>query len=517
MKQLFRITTPIFYANSVPHIGHVYTALIADAAARWNILLGKDTLFSTGTDEHGLKVERESKKKGLNTLQFCNKISKQFQHLFDDLDIKYTDFIRTTEQRHFSAVKQFWEKLRQNGMIYKDSYSGYYSIVDECFITKDELIKSKNEQGEDCYVSKSNYQPVIWMEEENYMFKLSEFTDPLRKWLDTKVIYPEHFENTVRSWLNDGLPDLSISRSKERLHWGIPVPEDGNQVIYVWLDALVNYLTVCNYFSGESIWPVDCHIVGKDILKFHAIYWPAFLMGAGLQLPKKIVCHSHWTVNNLKMSKSIGNVVDPQELATKYQTDGLRYFLLREGTLGSDGNFCEKRMIEVLNAELCNVLGNLLNRVSSQSINKDQIFPAHDELIFKKIADVNDHNLLFGMKNLTDSVGEKYEQYEFHRAIVSIMDQLRNVNSFVDRHKPWILAKENKKEELDCILNITMENLRICGILLQPIIPRLSDRLLTTLGIGKHERTTKHLNTILNLSTNKPICSIGSLYSRIKI
>lgn len=303
-KSTFYVTTPIFYVNASPHIGHLYTALVADSLIRWNQLKGKQTLFATGTDEHGLKIQQAADKAGLPPKVYCDQVSATFKELFKKSNINYSTFIRTTDETHVKAVHHLWNTLDRNGFIYKGSYKGWYCVSDEAFLSDNDVMDIETESGQTQKVSKDSGHPVVWTEEDNYMFRLSHFRPQLLHWLDTNkgVIQPSKFERIVRSYI-ECLSDLSISRSRDRLSWGIPVPNDSSQVIYVWLDALTNYLTVTGY-PGDGCgqhWPADCQVVGQDILKFHAVYWPAFLLGAGLPLPKKIICHSHWTVNGVKV------------------------------------------------------------------------------------------------------------------------------------------------------------------------------------------------------------------------
>ncbi|KAJ8031056.1 Methionine--tRNA ligase, mitochondrial [Holothuria leucospilota] len=333
------ISTPIFYVNAVPHIGHLYSVVLADFFHRYMKMTGTtDAMFSTGTDEHGLKVQQAAASAGKDPKLFCDEVSQEFKRLFDCSDVAYTDYIRTTEERHRKAVKCFWEELFSRGFIYKGHYEGWYSTSDETFLPEGQITDGTDKNGQKIKVSVDSGNTVEWTTETNYMFKLSEFGDHLMKWLETnpKSVQPTKFHSMVKTWVRAGLKDLSVSRQKSRLEWGIPVPGDDSQTIYVWLDALVNYLTVCGYPDSLCGWP-GINIVGKDILKFHAIYWPAFLMAAGLEPPQAVVCHSHWTMDNFKMSKSRGNVVDPFDQLKKYSSDGLRYFLLREGVLHSDG------------------------------------------------------------------------------------------------------------------------------------------------------------------------------------
>ncbi|XP_070538863.1 methionine--tRNA ligase, mitochondrial-like isoform X2 [Ptychodera flava] len=404
------ITTPIFYVNAVPHIGHLYSATLADTLHRWHRLLGyEDTIFATGTDEHGLKVQQAAARHDKPTKLYCDEVSHKFKELFNECDIQYTDFIRTTEERHYEAVNYFWNKLMSNGYIYEGTYEGWYAVSDEAFLTDSQVKDIRDERGNVIKVSMETGNPVEWTQEKNYMFRLSDFGARLQKWLEDNpnAIKPAKFIGIVQQWIQEGLPDLSVSRQRDRLEWGIPVPGDETQTIYVWLDALVNYLTVCGYPHNTRLWP-GVNLVGKDILKFHAVYWPAFLMAADLPPPRSVLCHSHWTVNGQKMSKSKGNVVDPFEKVKTYTKDGLRYFLMREGVPHSDGDYSDEKVVRYLNAELVDTFGNLLSRCTGKALNPQQIFPAFDETSFPPVWNdgcrvrKEDYELIQSMQQLPD-------------------------------------------------------------------------------------------------------------------
>ncbi|XP_072034833.1 methionine--tRNA ligase, mitochondrial-like [Amphiura filiformis] len=502
------LTTPIFYVNAVPHIGHLYSAVVGDAAHRWQCICGaKQAIFSTGTDEHGLKVQQAAEAAKLPPLQFCNEVSQKFKYLFDANDIAYTDYVRTTEDRHNRAVNHIWKKLYDGGYIYQGEYEGWYSTADEAFLSNQQVHDVTVDGGNVQKVSIETGNPVEWTSEKNYMFRLSQMGPQLLEWLHTnpEAVRPSKFYAITKKYIEEGLQDLSVSRQRERLKWGIPVPDDPSQTIYVWLDALVNYLTVGGYPDKQHVWPA-IHIVGKDILRFHAIYWPSFLMAAGLQPPASVICHSHWTMNNYKMSKSRGNVVDPLDRTHRYTSDGLRYFLLREGTLHSDGDYNDDRLVNTLNADLGDTLGNLLSRVTAKSINPQQVFPQfHSDLfpwqpssssstVVRALQE--DYDLIESVQKLPDTVNMHYRNFEFHKALEAIMTCLRSTNGFVNRHQPWTLAKNpHEKPWLDTTNHVTMETLRVCGILLQPVIPKMADKLLNRLGIGENERTWVYLES----------------------
>ncbi|XP_053404426.1 methionine--tRNA ligase, mitochondrial-like [Mercenaria mercenaria] len=490
-NQSFFVTTPIFYVNAAPHMGHLYTCVLADAVARYHSLKGKQILFSTGTDEHGLKIQQAAERHKKPPAEFTTSISSTFKEMFDCYNINYTDYIRTTEERHYVTVQKFWRELETRGCIYKGSYEGWYSVSDEAFLSENDVKTSVNEKGQVLKVSAESGHPVTWMQEDNYMFRLSDYKDKLREWFDTGVIEPPVFEPTARRWLSS-LEDLSVSRPCSRLSWGIPVPGDNSQTIYVWLDALVNYLTVCGYPSQGRSWPADVQVIGKDILKFHAIYWPAFLMAAGLDPPRKIFCHSHWLINGAKMSKSLGNVVDPMIVQEKYSAEVFRYYLLREGVPHSDGNFLEEKAMEYVNSDVVNTMGNLLSRCTAPAINPSQIYPRkYQETYISKIT-ASDRETFENLDMLIDTVEGYYKDMMFYRGIESIMSYLRWANGVVQQHEVWNLAKSDNEtdiQHLKCVIHVALETLRVSGILLQPVIPNISQRLLNRLGIPKDRRT----------------------------
>ncbi|OWF41858.1 methionine--tRNA ligase, mitochondrial-like [Mizuhopecten yessoensis] len=493
-KKPFYVSTPIFYVNASPHIGHLYTALVADSLSRWKKLKGYETFFATGTDEHGLKIQQAAGKADIAPKVFCDEVSSKFKDLFEKNDIKYDTFIRTTDDAHIKAVHQLWNVLNEKGFIYKSLYKGWYCVSDETFVSENDTTDVTTKSGESQKVSVESGHPVIWSEEENYMFTLSRFKPQLQQWIDTGVIQPPEFKRIVQGHLDD-LSDLSVTRSSDRVSWGISVPGDPSQKIYVWLDALTNYLTVTGYPGDEyrSLWPADCHVVGKDILKFHAVYWPAFLLAAGLSLPKKILCHSHWKVDGVKMSKSLGNVVDPLDCMPKYTVDGLRYFLLRQATPQSDADFSETRIVEVINSELVNTIGNALSRISGKAVNPLQVFPNPSAEALRTKFTTEDRQRLDQLYGLADEVDRFYEDGNVYLVLQTVMDYMFWANKLIQDHEPWVLVKtESEKEHLDTLIYIAMETLRVCGILVQPVVPDFSSRLLTRLGVPDSERDIVH-------------------------
>ncbi|CAL9707193.1 unnamed protein product [Knipowitschia caucasica] len=477
-EKSFYITTPIFYVNASPHIGHLYSAVLADCQSRYKQLRGFRTTFSTGTDEHGLKIQQAAEIAGENPLTFCTEVSEKFKTLFNTCSISYTDYIRTTEQRHRVAVEHFWSVLRNRGLIYKGSYEGWYSTQDESFLTPSQVGEVIDSTGKHMISLESGHK-VEWMKEDNYMFRLSAFRHNLLDWLKANP------------------------NARSRLQWGIPVPGDPDQTIYVWLDALVNYLTVAGYPGNyQQWWNVAHHVVGKDILKFHAIYWPAFLLGAGLPLPQTIHVHSHWTVGGKKMSKSLGNVVDPLDRSNLFTTDGMRYFLLRQGVPDSDCDYTDDKVVKLLNAELADSLGGLLNRCTAPALNPAQIYPLFCPRSFpfepteQSRAVSEDYQMLSAVGNLSSTVEKYYEDMHVYKALEAINACVKQTNGFVQRHAPWKLSRENMEEKLwqDTIIHVALECLRIYGSLLQPVVPQISNKLLSKLGVKQSERSLTSLN-----------------------
>ena len=361
MSSKFYITTPIYYVNDMPHIGHAYTTLACDVMARFKRLDDFEVFFLTGTDEHGQKVETAANNKQLNPKDFVDEVSVNFRNLLDCMHFSNNDFIRTTEKRHFESCQKIWNKLVENGNIYLGKYSGWYAVRDEAFFLESEIVDGKAPSG----------APVEWVEEPSYFFNLSKWQDKLLKYYEDNkdFICPNSRRNEVINFVKSGLKDLSVSRTS--FSWGIKVPNDDNHIMYVWLDALTNYISACDYSNNDNdmkdskFWPADIHMVGKDIIRFHAVYWPAFLMAANLPLPKKVFAHGWWTNEGNKISKSLGNVINPFDLVKEYGVDQIRYFLMREVPFGNDGDFSKTQLINRINSDLANSYGDLFQRVVS--------------------------------------------------------------------------------------------------------------------------------------------------------
>ncbi|KAI5641034.1 tRNA synthetases class I (M) domain-containing protein [Phthorimaea operculella] len=504
-RRPFYVTTPIFYVNAAPHLGHLYTAVVADAIQRFEKLNDPDcnVIFSTGTDEHGTKIQQAAAKAKLSLPEYCTKISDEYRALFKEFDVDYTDYIRTTEERHKKAVRHFWNKLVKKDYIYKAKYSGWYSVNDESFVPETH-VKDDVRNGEKVKVSAESGHIVEWTEETNYMFRLSSFKSHLLEWLKNDgVITPAKFQKQLVDMLESEayFPDISVSRPSSRVHWAIRVPGDEEQSIYVWLDALINYLTVSGYPDEDAMisrgrpWPADVQVVGKDILKFHGIYWPAFLMAAKWHPPRKLVCHSHWTVDGTKMSKSLGNVVCPRN--TPVTPSALRYMLLREATMHDDANYSETKLINIANSELADTLGNLASRSCGAALNPRGEFPQlHAHELYEISQEDVTKNLFSKVEGLHEICHQHYSNYQFYKVADAVIHTLHVANLFFETHKPWELRKKPEcQKQLDVILHITLETLRIAAIILQPIIPELSEKLLNKLSIGKDFRSWQHCTT----------------------
>ncbi len=450
--QPYFLTTPIYYVNDLPHLGHAYTTVACDVLARFMRLDGH-----RGSDEHGQKVEQSARAAGIPPQEFCDRISPAWQEMTRLLNISNDDFIRTTEPRHVRGVEALWQELERRGEIYLGRFAGWYSVRDEAFYTESELVDGKAPTGAD----------VEWLEEENYFFRLSAWQDRLLAYYDANpdAVAPRARRNEVISFVKSGLNDLSISRTS--FSWGIPVPGNPKHVVYVWLDALINYITALGYpdKDGEfaAFWPADLHMVGKDILRFHTVYWPAFLMAAGLEPPRRVFAHGWWTVEGQKMSKSLGNFIPPKELVDKYGLDPVRYFLLRELPFGSDGDFSHRAMVGRLNGDLANDYGNLAQRVLAMiNRNCDAAVPEPGEF------DAADEQLLGEARGLLDRVQPQIADQAFHLALETIWRVVSAANRYVDEQAPWALRR-NDPARMRTVLYTLAEVLRHPSALLEQL------------------------------------------------
>ncbi|KAI8333174.1 tRNA synthetases class I (M)-domain-containing protein [Chlamydoabsidia padenii] len=509
------ITTPIYYVNAVPHIGHLYSSVIADTLRRFYAMKGYDATLTTGTDEHGLKIQQAAAKNNITPIELCDRVSESFKKLCDKANIDYTTFMRTTEPRHAQAVSQLWNTLLEAGHIYKGQHEGWYAVSDEAFYPDNQVHQVTDDQGQISMVSIETGQKVEWMTEENYKFKLSAFEQPLLDWIsqNPQAIVPANRKNEVISWIQAGLSDLSISRLRSRLDWGIPVPNDSSDhTIYVWLDALTNYITAKGYpdnVKDNSDLPAKVHVVGKDILRFHAVYWPAFLMAAHLPLPEQILAHAHWTMGKQKMSKSRGNVADPFLVLDTYGVDTVRYYLMRDGGLADDGDYSEEEIKKRYKKDLAGQFGNLLNRSTGQALNPEGKVPG---LTLTSEIDPRDQAIHEKLTALPGIYNMHFEDREFNKGFTAIMDTLAEANKHFTDNEPWKL--KDQKERRDTVLYYALESCRLAGILLQPVMPTKMDELLTRLGVPENQRSFAH--TIMAIDSRPLGPSTGILFPRLK-
>ncbi|MDB5415657.1 MAG: uncharacterized protein JWR10_3992 [Rubritepida sp.] len=483
------LTTPIYYVNDKPHIGHAYTSLATDVLARWHRLAGREVYFLTGTDEHGQKVEKAAMDAGEEPQAFTDRVSQAFRDLTGTMGLSNDGFIRTTEPRHRAACQALWLRLQERGHIYLGAYEGWYAVRDEAFYGPDELTEK------DGVKYAPSGAPVEWVREPSYFFKLSEWGDKLLEFYETHpdFIAPASRRNEVISFVKSGLSDLSISRTSFK--WGVPVPGDDAHVMYVWLDALTNYITALGYPDEKAdlwrFWPADLHFVGKDILRFHAIYWPAFLMAAELPPPERVFAHGWWTIEGQKMSKSLGNAIDPVKLVEEFGLDPVRYFLLREVPFGQDGDFARAALVNRLNGELADVLGNLANRTLSLiQRNCEGLLPA-----LAPAADI-DTTLLQPLDTLVASVGKLLEAQEYHLALEEVFRQVRGANGYITVQAPWALKKTDPARMTEVLRHLHTA-LRTYATVLQPFMPTTMGQLLDQLGVPEDARSLDSLATPL--------------------
>ncbi len=475
MKGTFYITTPIYYVNDVPHIGHAYTTIAADAMARYNRMKGRKVFFLTGTDEHGEKVQKSAALQDVTPRELADRVVTRFQGLSPALDITNDDFIRTSEPRHYASVQALFRKSLANGDIYLGEYEGWYCTPCESYWTDLQLADGK---CPDCR------RDVEKRKEPSYFFRLSKFQKPLLDYYERnpKFIRPESRRNEVVSFVAGGLNDLSLSRTS--LTWGIPVPDHPGHVIYVWYDALTNYITGVGYPDGgqlyDTFWPADIHLVGKDILRFHAVFWPAFLMSAGIAPPLGVFAHGWWTVEGQKMSKSLGNVVDPYEMVQTYGADAFRYFLLREVPFGLDGDFSRKALVHRVNSELANDFGNLVNRtlgMLGKYFGGTVPAPAPPQ--------EEDLALIARSREVMAAVDAAMEELEINKALAAAWELVKAGNKYVDASAPWVLAKDPaRRERLGTVLYNILETARICVLLSAPFVPAAAQKMWEALGCG---------------------------------
>ena len=492
MKKHFYITTPIYYVNDKPHIGHAYTTILADVLSRYNRQSQENTFFLTGLDEHGQKVQEAANKLGVDPRKHCDAMAPRFTALWEKLHISNDDFIRTTEERHKKVVKEILQIVMDNGDIYEAEYEGLYSVSEERFITEKEA-----ESGV--------YRDIKRLKEKNYFFRMSEYQEKLIKHinLNPNFIQPVHRKNEILGFLKKPLNDLCISRPKSRLNWGIDLPFDDKYVTYVWFDALINYITAAGYSSDknlfQALWPASYHLIGKDILTTHAVYWPTMLMSAGIDLPESIFAHGWWLMGDSKMSKSLGNIINPMDLIDDYGVDPVRYYLMREMVAGQDASFTFESFMQRYNSDLANDFGNLLSRVTTL-IHKNYSgeIPDPGELSEQELS------IKSKSEDLNSLVKKLIEDMRINEAIEEIMQFIRNVNKYMEKNAPWKMVKENKAGA-GRVLYTAGEALRIGAVLLSPVMPNRTLILLDALNSEKYNYSWGGLIVGAKLKKHAPL------------
>ena len=509
MDKNYYITTPIYYPSAKPHMGHAYSSIIADFFARFKRMDGFDVHFLTGTDEHGLKIQRAAKNKNIEPLEFCDQISQAFRDLSKILNLSNTDFIRTTEERHKKTVQHLWSELEKNGDIYLSKYSGWYSVSDEAFYSEDEIIDKNGIK-----ISETSGSTVEWIEEESYFFRLSKWQDKLLEYYEKNVefISPKSRKNEVVSFVKGGLKDLSISR--KAFSWGIKVPGNSEHVIYVWLDALTNYISALNYPNTNDLlfkkfWPASVHLIGKDILRFHAVYWPAFLMAAKIPLPIKVYGHGWILSGEEKMSKSKGNILDPIDIIKIYGLDPLRYYLIKEVSFGNDGNISQNRLEDCINSDLANNYGNLCQRVTafaekncSSKIPEIKNFKEDDLIMLNKFT-----------KNL-EIIRQEIDKQNINFYISFIVSALFEANKYFNDQEPW--KKKDDKDRLNTIVYTSLEMIRKISFMLYPIIPDSIDKALKIFNLNSKNISFETIATHNHLIAGNNINKIDILFKKIE-
>lgn len=504
----YYVTTAIDYVNAAPHIGHAYEKIAADILARYHRLKGDDVFFLTGVDEHGSNVEKAAQRAGIEPKEFCDQMSAKFKQAWQNLGLSYDRFIRTTDSQHQEAVREMFRILMKKGDIYKGEYKGLYCEGCEDFKRDRDLDEDGN--------CPNHKKPPFMCSERNYFFALSKYKDAIRKWLteNPQCVQPDGRRREVLNQLEDPeLGDFSISRSRSSVSWGIPIPDDPDQVMYVWLDALTNYITGIGFGANaeqfKNYWPADVHLIGKDIVKFHAVYWPAFLMSADLPLPKRIAVHGFITVEGQKISKTIGNVIDPNQMVEKYGADAVRFYLFAATSFTQDGDFSKQDFINRVNAELANNLGNLLNRTLTLiDKNCDGKVPAA----------VMDNELREESNEVHVTCGSHIDNMEFSKAIEAIFALVDQINKYINDERPWTLFKDGKKAEGEVVLYTALEGLRRAAILLYPFCPNLSGQIWHQLGFTESiDSLAKNPEAVWELiKAGQAVRNEGPIFKRIE-
>lgn len=505
-RQTFYITTAIPYANGAPHIGHAYERIATDSIARFHRLDGRDVLFVTGMDEHGLKMQQTAAREGLSSQALADRTAAQFEAMGETLNAVADDIVRTTQERHKRASQEIWERMKARGDIYLSKYAGWYSVRDEAYYDEGELTERDGRRFS------PTGTPVEWVEEESYFFKLSAYADRLMAHYEAQpdFITPDKYKNEIVAFVKRGLKDLSISRTT--FDWGVPVPGDDKHVMYVWVDALTNYITGAGFPDAQSprakYWPADAHVIGKDITRFHAIYWPAFLMSADLALPKQIVVHGFLFNKGEKMSKSVGNVIDPTTLADHYGVDQMRYFFLREVPFGQDGNYSHEAIVNRINADLANDLGNLAQRsLSMIAKNCDGTVPAFGDFTEA------DRAILAEARALLGTSREAMKDFALHTMLGDIWRVVAEANRYFASEEPWVKRKTDPAR-MATVLYVTAEVLRIVAILVQPVLPTAMQKLLDSLGVAKDARDFAHVGESHALTSGAALPAPAPIFPR---
>ena len=509
MDKHYYITTPIYYPSGKPHMGHAYTSIVSDVFARFKKIDGYKVHFLTGTDEHGLKIQRAAEEKSMEPLEFCNSISKTFKDLSKTLNLSITDFIRTTETRHIKSVQHLWNELEKSGDIYLSKYSGWYSVSDEAFYSEDEITTKDNVK-----ISTTSGSEVEWVEEESYFFKLSKWQNKLIEHYEKNpdFILPKSRKNEVFNFVKSGLKDLSVSRKS--FSWGIKVPSNSEHVIYVWLDALTNYLSALNYPNNndnlyKDYWPATIHIIGKDILRFHAIYWPAFLMAAKIPLPLKIYGHGWILSGDEKMSKSKGNILDPLEIIETYGLDPLRYYLVKEVSFGNDGSISQKKLEDCINSDLANNFGNLCQRVTAfNEKNCSSLVPKNSKFLKE------DLDLLNKFSKNIDNIRAEMDNQNLNFYMDFIVKSLFDANKYFNDQEPW--KKKNDLPRLNTILYTSLEVIRKICIMLYPIIPSTSIKALKIFNLTEKDVNFLTIKDHDYLKSGDKVNKIKILFKKIE-
>ena len=509
MTKNYYITTPIYYPSAKPHMGHAYSSIVADFFSRFKKISGYKVFFLTGTDEHGQKIQRAAEKNNKQPLEFCNEISKTFKELTKTLNLSNNDFIRTTEKRHHISVQNLWNVLEKKGEIYLSKYSGWYSVSDEAFYSDDEI---ENKDG--IKVSKSSGSIVEWVEEESYFFKLSNWQNKLLELYEKNpsFILPKTRRNEVVSFVKSGLKDLSVSRKS--FSWGIKVPSNKDHVIYVWLDALTNYLSALNYPNTDNdlfkkFWPASIHLIGKDILRFHAVYWPAFLLAAKIPLPKKVYGHGWILSGDEKMSKSKGNILDPLEIIENYGLDPLRYYLIKEVSFGNDGSISKDKLENCINSDLANNFGNLCQRVTAfNEKNCSSLIPKNIKFTKDDLSILNKYN-----ENI-DKIRSEMDNQNINFYIDFVINSLFDANKYFNDQEPW--KKKNDLERLNTIVYTSLELIRKISIFLFPIIPESSLKVLSIFNINEQDIKLLTIKNHEYLKKGNKINKINILFKKIE-